>query len=217
MGASFPGGAFRPAACAAEQDRAEDLVRRAQAGDEAALDKLVACWLPRLRRWAHGRLPWYARDIGDTSDLVQDVMLQTVKSLATFDPKGEGAFYAYLRRAVLNRICDSVRRAARKPVHDAFPEEPADRGPSPMEKAVGAELLARYEAALAKLKPSERDLILARVDLGVTHQELADALGKRSANAARMALERALIRLASEMAQLAKPVPAGSGSRDDRF
>ena len=199
------GSGVREPGGAAEQDRSEELVRRAKAGDRAALDCLVALWLPRLRRWARGRLPRCARDLGDTSDMVQEVMLNTVKSLSTFDDRGEGAFYAYVRRAVLNRICDEVRRAARKPLHTGLTRDLVDAGASPLERAVGVELLERYEAALLNVKSSDRDLIIASVDLGVSYKELAEALGKPSANAARMALERALIRLACEMARLADP------------
>src|SRR5690349_24985397 len=38
---------------------------------------LVTWWLPRLRRWTHGRLPAWARSAADTSDIVQDVLLRT--------------------------------------------------------------------------------------------------------------------------------------------
>ena len=45
--------------------------------------------------------------------------------------------------------------------------------------------------------------------MGFTHDELATLLGKPSANAARMAVERALVRLAAEMRTLgAAPAPA---------
>ena len=32
-------------------------------GDESARERLMARYLPMLRRWAHGRLPQYARDL----------------------------------------------------------------------------------------------------------------------------------------------------------
>jgi len=46
------------------------------------------------------------------------------------------------------------------------------------------------------LRPEEREAIVARIELGYTHEELAGMLGKPSANAARMAVERAIVRLA---------------------
>jgi RNA polymerase sigma-70 factor (ECF subfamily) len=57
----------------------------------------------------------------------------------------------------------------------------------------------RYENALTRLRPAEREAIIARVEMGYTYEELADALGKPSPEAARKAAERALVRLAEEM------------------
>ena len=73
------------------------------------------------------------------------------------------------------------------------------RGPSPLEAAIGAQEVKRYERALARLKPEDREAIIARIELNLSHQEVAQALGKPSANAARMAVERALSRLLKEM------------------
>ena len=49
-----------------------ELLERARAGDSDALDRLLGRYLPRLRRWASGRLPRRARDLSDTDDLVQE-------------------------------------------------------------------------------------------------------------------------------------------------
>ena len=53
--------------------------------------------------------------------------------------------------------------------------------------------------------PEEREAIIARIELGLSHAEVAEALGKPSAAAAHMAVSRALIRLAREMAHDRKP------------
>jgi RNA polymerase sigma-70 factor (ECF subfamily) len=68
-----------------------------------------------------------------------------------------------------------------------------------LEAAIGAEAVEHYEAALQRLRGEERELIVARIELGLTYSELAGALGKPSADAARMAVGRALVRLAEEM------------------
>jgi len=60
--------------------------------------------------------------------------------------------------------------------------------------------LERYEAARGKLNPEDRRAIVARCEWGMSHEEVAEALGKPSANAARVAIHRALVRLAEEMA-----------------
>jgi RNA polymerase sigma-70 factor (ECF subfamily) len=176
-----------------------DLLERARAGDRSALDALMARHLPRLRRWASGRLPRWTRDISDTQDLVQETLLQTFKRIDRIEWRGEGALQAYLRQAILNRIRDECRRAGRRPSAEPLDSQAADVAPSPLEQAIGQEAIERYEGALQRLRPDDREAIIARIEMGFTHEELATLLGKPTANAARMALERALIRLATEM------------------
>lgn len=175
------------------------LLERAQAGDGAALERLCARYLPRLKRWAHGRLPHESRDLVDTDDIVQDTLLRTIRNVGAFEPRREGAFQAYVREALANRIRDEARRVRRRPPHNEPASDPAAPGPSPLEEAIGAEALEQYEAALHRLRDEERAAIIARIELGLPYDEVADALSKPSADAARMAVGRALLRLAKEM------------------
>ncbi|MBI4484704.1 MAG: sigma-70 family RNA polymerase sigma factor [Acidobacteria bacterium] len=193
-----------PLALAVDQPPADstfDLLKRAQAGDEAALDRLFARYLPALSRWASGRLPRWCRDLMDTDDLVQETLIRTLKRIDGFEHRHEGALQAYLRQAVFNRIRDEVRRAKRAPVSTELEAEQPDQGASPLELAVGQETVEKYEAALERLRPEEREAIVARVEMGSTYEQLAQALGKPSADAARMAVSRALLRLAEEMSR----------------
>lgn len=179
-----------------------DLLERARAGDASALDALVARHLPRLRRWASGRLPRWARDVADTQDLVQETLFQTFKKIERFEWRGEGALQAYLRQGVLNRIRDELRKAGRRPAARELDAEAPDTAASPLEQAIGSQAVERYETALEKLRAEDREAIIARIEMGFTHEELAQLLGKPSANAARMAVERALVRLAEEMGRV---------------
>src|ERR671918_733514 len=79
-----------------------ELLLRARAGDQRALDLLYQRCLTPLRRWARGRLPRWARDVADTDDLVQETLLRSLRGIAAFDPRHTGAFLAYLRQGVLN-------------------------------------------------------------------------------------------------------------------
>lgn len=102
------------------------LLLRARAGDEAARNELCARYLPRLRRWAHGRLPVWAREHLDTEDIVQDALMKSVRRLETFAPEHEGAFCAYVCEALRNRLRDAMRRAIRRPPgQELSVEEPA--------------------------------------------------------------------------------------------
>ena len=177
------------------------LVERAKAGDRDALDGLMARYLPALRRWASGRLPRWTRDLLDTDDLVQETMIRALNRIDRFESRHEGALQAYLRQAVVNRIRDEIRRGKRSPVETALDDNAADHAASPLEIAIGAEAVECYEAALARLRPEEREAIVARIEMDGSYQDVARALGKPSPDAARMAVSRALLRLAEEMSR----------------
>src|SRR5213592_4372362 len=184
-----------------EPESTFSLLERARAGDRHAIEQLVARHRGPLKRWASGRLPRWARGMVETQDLVQETLFQTFKRIETFRPERVGALQAYLRQAVLNRIRDELRRVARRPAPDPLDENHVDPGPSPLEEAIGREATDRYEAALAALRSEDREAIIGRVELGYSYDELADALGKPSGDAARKAAERALVRLVEEMAR----------------
>ena len=175
------------------------LLERARAGDASAVHTLFARYLPRLRRWAAGRLPRWARDMSDTHDLVQDTLLQTFTRIRSFEIRGEGAFQAYLRQAVLNRIRNELRRFNRRPESTDIESGRPDHQPSPLEAAIGRQAMDRYDAALLMLKPEDRELVVARLEMGYDYDELAAAFGRPSADAARKAVHRATVRLVQVM------------------
>jgi RNA polymerase sigma-70 factor, ECF subfamily len=176
-----------------------DLLQRVRTGDQEALNRLLNRYIPALNRWARGRLPGWARDVSDTQDLVQDTVIVAMKHLKTFVPQREGALQAYLRQALMNRIRDELRRANRRPRRSELEEGVVDSAASPLEEAVGSEALDAYEAALAELREEDREAIIARVELDQSYIEVAAVLGKPSADAARVAVYRALLRLAEKM------------------
>jgi RNA polymerase sigma-70 factor, ECF subfamily len=182
-----------------ELDSTVALLNKARSGDRAALEELVTRCLPPLRRWARGRLPAAARGALETQDLVQDTLLNALSKLDTFESRHEGALQAYLRQAVLNRIRDEVRKLGRRPqrdeLHDTQPAEQA----SPLDIAIGREGVERYEAALRRLRSRDREAIVGRIEMQHDYQQLATILGKPNANAARVAVTRALARLLEQM------------------
>lgn len=175
------------------------LLLLARGGDEAAINELCVRYLPRLRRFAHGRLPVWARGHLDTEDLVQDTLLHSVRQLDHFTPEHEHAFHGYVCQALRNRLRDAVRTAKRRPSGNPIDEEAQSSAPSPLELAVGQQALERYEAALTRIAPLDRELIVARIELGLSYPEIVDVLGKPSLGAARVAVSRALVRLARAM------------------
>jgi RNA polymerase sigma-70 factor (ECF subfamily) len=187
------------AAGSVDRESTAGLLQLIRGGDPAARDALVARFLPALRRWAHGRLPQAARDITDTDDLVQVTLLRALGKVEGFEPRHEGAFLAYLRRIVLNAVRDELRRASRRPTRSELDAELESSAPSPVEREIGREALERYEAALGSLIEDQQEAVIMRIEFGFTYQEIATALGRPSANAARMVVARGLVRLAEAM------------------
>ena len=178
-----------------------ELLARAQAGDRHAFDVVAARLLPRLRRWAARRLPAAARDLSDTDDLVQETLTSVLMRLDDFKPRHEAALTVYVREALGNRLRNEVRRVMRRPPGDSLETVEHRQSPdqSPLEAALTRESLARYEKALAQLDVEDREAIIGRVELQYSYQELAEAWGKPSADAARKTVERAIKRLADLM------------------
>jgi RNA polymerase sigma-70 factor (ECF subfamily) len=168
-------------------------------GDKAALDRLLERCIPALRKWARGRLPPSARGMMDTVDLVQDTVLSAMRRLDAFEARHQGALQAYLRQAVMNRIRDIMRQRQRRPDQVPLPEQLADEQMSPLDRVIGSENVARYEAAVQRLAPADREAIVGRIELEYSYAELAVALNKPTPDAARVAVTRAMKRLADEM------------------
>jgi RNA polymerase sigma-70 factor, ECF subfamily len=186
-----------PTAISPSTPTSSRLLADARRGQPRALEALLLRYLPRLRRWARGRLPTWARSTTDTSDLLQDVVLHTLARLDVFQPQGRRALAAYLRTAVRNRIADEQRRASRWAMSEAAEALRADT-PTPLQSAIDAETERRYRLALATLSPRDRELVVAHLELDYSHAQLGCMIG-RSPHAARMALCRAIARLAERM------------------
>jgi len=176
-----------------------DLLEKAKAGDREAVEALLQRSLPPLKRWAHGKLPAYARGGLDTGDLVQEAALHMLKRLDTFQPQHVGAMQGYLRLSVINRIRDQIRKVTRQPAPAELPDEIDSDRTSPLELAIRGEAFERYRAALTHLGPKDRELVVARVEAQWSAEEIANQFGIRTISAARMAILRAVRRLVRAM------------------
>jgi len=156
---------------------------------------------PELRQWARGRLPRWARNVADTADVVQDVLLRTFRRIDRFEDRGRGALRGYLRRSVMNRIHDEMRKVVRRPtgeLEERLFNMPGDQ-PTPFDSAVDSERARHYKAALATLTEEERILVVGRIEMGFNYDQLA-LIGERATpEAARQAVRRAVKRLAERM------------------
>ena len=156
--------------------------------------------MPQLRRWARGRLPLWARRRFDTDDLVQDALINLQRQLQHVEPRRRDAIGAYLRQSIRNRIRDEVRRGERVEVGGLPLTDAGDYRPLPDAEAQGREEAARYRSALARLDAGDQELLVGRLELGLSYEQLAFATKRVSPDAARVAVRRALLRLAQEIA-----------------
>lgn len=183
----------------APADTTQDLLHRIRAGDASARERLLARYLPMLRRWAHGRLPLRARDLADTDDLIQVTLLRAVGHLDEFEYEGSGCFLGYLRHLLLNILRNEIRRSGAHGASTEIGEEMVDESvASPLEVTLGRERLERYENALSTLPQRSQELLVMRVEFGLDYAEIADETGM-SRDAIRMAIKRAAIELARAM------------------
>jgi RNA polymerase sigma-70 factor, ECF subfamily len=172
-----------------------ELVISARAGDRLALEALLERCLPPVKRWAHGRLPAYARGALDTGDLVQEAAIHVLARLDKFEPRHVGAMQAYLRMSVINRIRDEIRRVGRRPETLELTTEPTSDDTSPLEAAIRGQAYERYRCALTQLRPRDREMIVARVEAQWNVEQIAHRFSMASLDAARVAVSRALKRL----------------------
>ena len=158
-----------------------ELVARCQRGDTQAFNELVT----RYRGKVYAMIYNMVHSEQDAWDLAQDGFLKAWKSIGRF--RGQSSFYTWLYRIVMNVTIDWVRK---KHVQgDAeFDEtlglqnvEPgAVTAPKsdflPHKKMEHAEIRERINAAIEKLSPEHRAVILMREMDGMEYQGIADAL-----------------------------------------
>jgi RNA polymerase sigma-70 factor, ECF subfamily len=120
---------------------------------------------------------------------VQQTFLRAFEQLAGFEPRREGASLAYLRQILMNQILDHIRHAARRPASV----------PSPAVQMIEANVLQAFEAALEQLTDKQRQALLLRFEAGFSYEQVAEAIGSPSVDAARMLVRRARVRIAELM------------------
>ena len=177
------------------------LLEEVRQGSDEALEVLCRRYRGPLRRFARSRLPAYARDLKETDDLVLEMLEGTLRELPRLEPQGSGALLGYLREEVLSSVREKIRRVSRRPPATESTSRPEAHEASPVEQLTASETLDGYEKALARLKPADREAVIARLEFGLSYGETARHLGETTPDAARIAVGRALIRLASEIAR----------------
>ena len=182
-------------------DSEQRLLDRVRQGSRSAVDLLFRRYASWLRRWARGRLPQWAREGMDTSDLVQDALQRTFAQLARLRSVHVTALRSYLRRTIQNRIGDQLRHATLRR-RLALPNESirlSDEAAPQYQQLLDNETWRRYLKGLKQLTPRQQRLIVGRLELEYSYRQMALIERLSTPDAARMAFQRALVRLSNVM------------------
>lgn len=147
-----------------------------------------------LNRWAHRRLPHFARRRMDTGDLVQESILRALRSIGDLGAVEGPVLKRYLMVCVNNLIRDEIRRSGAGEVSNGITDIAGQA--SPLCDAIESEDQRRYRTAISRLSEDDQVLLVGRLDFQISYEDLARATGRPTAMSARAAAKRAALRLA---------------------
>ncbi len=185
------------------------LLHAARGGDAAALRQLLERAAAPAWRWSSG----FCRNADDAADLVQDVLVSLMRSLARFRADASLSTWTYVvaRRACARRRQREKRQGALDAPGHAHLRDRADEAPGPARRYERRELAVRLEEAVAALPESQRAVLVMRDIEGLSAAEVGEVLGlgeravKSRLHRARLALR---VRLAPYVTGGDAPPPA---------
>jgi len=185
----------------------EMLLNQARGGDAPAQGGLLRRFEPWLRLLARVQLESRFRSRFDASDIVQQTLLEAIKSLPQFRGSTEVELTAWLRRILAHALAHEIRRHQGTQKRDLALDVSLDRelaqssqrfgallaepGPSPSQQAVRRERDVLLAEVLSSLPDDYREVLILRHLEGFSHEEIAARMN-RSAGAVRMLWVRAL-------------------------
>jgi RNA polymerase sigma-70 factor (ECF subfamily) len=177
------------------------LHERLKAGDLEAWEEFHRRYEPLLRRIARRWLTPSLRRQADSIDVVQSVFRIALQGLPGAFFENEGRLLGWLDTVTRHRVSHLARREKGPKGAALGPLEPRAEevlgGLGPEEAAARAEEIHRLKAALDRLPPDEREVVLLRDFEGLAFSDVAERLSRPSADAARKLHDRARARLAS--------------------
>jgi RNA polymerase sigma factor (sigma-70 family) len=181
----------------------DDLLSRARRGERTAADDLFRRYQPRLNAFLRARMPAGARKFCDAEDLVQEVCVKILGALDRFESRGIGSFWWFARSIARNHLVDVARRG--QALHETrlayeTRAEPTAKVRGPSGEVADREAAEAFDRALERIPDPVRKGLLMRVELGLGWFVIAGDCGFPSADAARVAIKRALASIAKEMA-----------------
>jgi RNA polymerase sigma-70 factor, ECF subfamily len=158
----------------------DELVDRARAGDEAALDSIVARHYQAVYEVAYRILG----EADGAADATQDAFVKAVRALRTF--RKEASLRTWLLRIAANTARSAGRKTTSRREVVLEPEfHEGVGGPDPERAAVTRTEADRAAAALQQLPEKQRLAVSLRIYQDLSHREIAEVLGS-SEGAARV-------------------------------
>lgn len=210
----MPAGSDRPANDArfAADREMSAVIRRAAAGDTAAVGAMVERFTPALLMQVEHRIGAALRRFVDPQDVVNDVWLATLRRFDGFDPdegRAGATLMAYLGVAAMRRVRELYEKYVHgKPVVAVAPGSADSQSPPAMDVATSAtgavtavlraERGATLRAAVAELDETDRTVVVLRGIEGQSPQLVAMLTGL-SENAVAQRLRRALEKLRNRL------------------
>ena len=146
-----------------------ELARRSQAGDTEAFGELVTKYRAKIFTMVYGMV----RDEQDAWDLAQEGFLKAWHSIHLFE--GRSSFYTWLYSITVNLAISSLRRKGRREeveLNDAIPSFL----PGPGVNYQRTEIREQVNAALAKLSPEHRAVVVLKELEDLQYHEIAEVL-----------------------------------------
>lgn len=188
-----------------------DLVRRAQGGDDGALDALIERYYERVRRIVRLRLGRGLRRYLDSEDILQGTFIGAVRAFDRFEMRDESSLLHWLGKIAEHQIKDAAdyhyaqKRDGRRQQglvgrgsgdsSDEYTLELAGNGTPPLDEIIDGEHLDAIEEAIPELREDYREVILLHDYEGASWATVAEIMGSPSPDAARMHYARAITEL----------------------
>ncbi len=172
--------------CPRKDDEAE-LVRRAVAGDEKALEALYRRYVGAVYRFMYYR----TGDRVVAEDLTADVFAAVLKAIPRYEERGL-PFGAWLFRIARAQWVDYRRKEERRKRVSLKEEVHSEPPLHPSQDEILSHLY--FASLLSHLTDEQREVVLLRFIGGLSHAEIAEVVGSNP-NAVKAKLYRALQRL----------------------
>jgi RNA polymerase sigma-70 factor (ECF subfamily) len=185
-----------------------DLVSRAAKRDRDAIAALLTEVRPGVVRYCRARLGRIGGAYTTADDVAQEVCIALLRALPSYRDMGR-PFSAFVYGIAAHKVADAQRAAMRgaavAPVEE-LADEP-DHTPGPEQVAMSTDLARRLSGLLARLPETQREIVLLRVAVGLSAEDVGAVVGM-SAAAVRVAQSRALARLRTLAADSFREVAA---------